>query len=285
MEQIVSLVRDYMHAEAEAGYPLLRRIPSTHATFCFDYLENISPHERAELLDARARINALGLLFTPAAQKEIVQLVNSNPALLRYRDARMHGPLAMGLRYQSIRMAKATLNDAQSVAMMQQTRSTLGYVPRDDAPVPVVNDADVTRLHPARAPQLKKLVKPLLQGLLGARQEKLPGGTMKYDGALDGTPLNVRIDYAARDTQMIYAVSIPDPERKVAVIGTTYEHWFGMGGGWDYLTEENAETSVGLLPELLRRLLALRNQVASGLVPGKAGRGKSIESNPDRSSY
>jgi hypothetical protein len=29
--------------------------------------------------------------------------------------------------------------------MMRQTRSTLRYVPRDDAPVPLVNDADVTR--------------------------------------------------------------------------------------------------------------------------------------------
>src|SRR5262245_42457156 len=95
------------------------------------------------------------------------------------------GPLAMGLRYQSIRMAKAVLNDAQSVAMMRRTRSTLGYVPRDDAPVPLVNDPDVGKLHPATAPQLKKLVKSLLQGLLGAKEEKMPGGTMKYDGALD----------------------------------------------------------------------------------------------------
>jgi hypothetical protein len=35
-----------------------------------------------------------------------------------------------------------------------------------------------------------------------------------------------------------------------------------MGGGWDYITEENAEASIGLLPELLRRALALRNEVA-----------------------
>ena len=60
MEQIVSLVRDYMHAEADAGYPLLRQIPSTRATACFDYLESISPAEREELLDARARVTALG---------------------------------------------------------------------------------------------------------------------------------------------------------------------------------------------------------------------------------
>jgi len=39
---------------------------------------------------------------------------------------------------------------------------------------------------------------------------------------------------------MIYSVSIPDPERKVMLIGSGYEHFFGMGGGWDYITEENA---------------------------------------------
>jgi hypothetical protein len=261
MDQIVSSIRDHMHAEADAGYPLLRRIPSTHATACFDYLESISPAERDELLEARARVAALGFVRSLPAQQEILQLVTSTPALVKYREAMSRGPLAMGLRYQSLRMAKAVLNDAQSVAMMQQTRSTLGYVPRDDAPVPLVNDADVNKLHPAKAPQLKKLVKPLLQGLLGATEEKMPGGTMKYDGALDGTSVKVGVDYGARDVQMIYAVSIPDPELKVVVIGTGYEHVFGIGGGWDYITEENAEASIGLLPELLRRLVALRNEV------------------------
>lgn len=262
MEQIVSLVRDYMHAEADAGYPLLRQIPSSQATVCFDYLESISPAERQELLEARARITALGFVLTPGAQQEILQLADSNPAMVKYRDAMLRGPLRMGLRYQSIRMAKAMLSDAESVAMMRQTRSTLGYLPRDDSPVPLVNDADVTRLHPAKAPLLKKLVKPLLQGLLSAKEEKMPGGTMKYEGTLNGTSMKVRVDYAARDVQMIYSVSIPDPERKVALIGSGYERFFGMGGGWDYITEENAEASVGLLPELLRRVVARRNEVA-----------------------
>jgi hypothetical protein len=261
MDQIVSLTRGHMHLEADDGYPLLRRIPSTHATACFDYLESLSPSERDDLLEARARVAALGFVLTPRAQQDILQQVNSNPALAKYREAILRGPLAMGLRYQSIRMAKAVLNDAQSVAMMQQTRSTLGYVPRDDAPVPLVNDPDITKLHPAKAPQLKKLVKPLLQTLLAADEEKMPGGTMKYDGVLDGTPLTVRVDYAARDIQMTYSVSIPDRERKVVVIGTGYERFFGIDGRWDYLTEENAEISIGLLPELLRRLVTLRNEV------------------------
>ena len=263
IEPIVSLIRGHLHAEADAGNVLLRRIPSTRATAWCDYLESISPVERQELLAARARVAALGFVPAPPAQQEILQLVNSNPALVRYREAMLQGPLAMGLRYQSLRMAKSVLNDAQSVAMMEQTRSTLGlgYVPRDDAPVPLVNDADITKLRPAKAPQLKKLVKPLLQGLLGAKEEQKPGGTTKYEGALDGTLVKVRVDYAARDVQMIYAVSIPDSAGKVMVIGTGYEHLFGLGGGWDYLTEENAEASSRLLPELLRRLVTLRNEV------------------------
>ena len=93
MEQIVSLIRVHMHAEADAGYPLLRRIPSTHATACFDYLGSISPAEREELLAARARVAALGFVLTPPAQQEILQLVNSNPALVKYREAMLRGPL------------------------------------------------------------------------------------------------------------------------------------------------------------------------------------------------
>ena len=266
MEPIVSLIRDHLFAEAEAGYPLLRRIPSTHATAWLDYLDGISPAERQEFLDANARVSALGLTLTPATLQEttqqIAQFNASNPALTNYWNVTRRGPMTMGLRYQSIRMAKATLNDAQSVEMMRQTRSTLDFIPRDDAPVPLVNDPDVTKLHPAKAPQLKKLVKPLLRGLLGAKEEKTPGGTMSYSGALDSTPVKVGVDYAGRDMQMIYAVSIPDPDRQVIVVGRAYESFFGIiANGWNYITEENAGASIALLPELVGRLVKLRNQV------------------------
>ena len=82
MEQIVSWVHDHMHAEADAGYPLLRRTPSTRATACFDYLDSLSPAERDELLEARARVAALGFVPSVPAQQEMLQLVNSTPALV-----------------------------------------------------------------------------------------------------------------------------------------------------------------------------------------------------------
>jgi hypothetical protein len=84
MEHVFSVVRDYMHSESEAGFPSLRSIPSTRATAFFDYLENISPAEREELLDARARVTALGFVPTPAARDEMLQVMNSHPALVKW---------------------------------------------------------------------------------------------------------------------------------------------------------------------------------------------------------
>lgn len=47
--------------------------------------------ERDELLDVRARINALGFVLTPGAQQETLQLVDSNPAMVKYRAAMLAG--------------------------------------------------------------------------------------------------------------------------------------------------------------------------------------------------
>jgi hypothetical protein len=41
-----------------------------------------------------------------------------------------------------------------------------------------------------------------------------------------------------------------------------------MDGGWDYITEENAEPSVGLLPEPFRRLVTLRNEAKTLVTTG-----------------
>lgn len=265
MDRLIGFFREDFHSEASAGYPLIRRIPSSRATAFLDYVEGISPSALERLIHARARAAALGFVPTPAARQELLDLIASDPSLVSYKQAMLSGPFAMGLRYQSIRMAKAILNDAQSVQMMALTRSSLDYAPRDDAPVPLVNDPDVTKLHPTKAASLKKLVKPLLQNLLGASEEKSPGGTTTYSGTYEETPLKVRIDYAARDVQFIYAVSIPDPQRRVVVVGVSYEGLFGLTNRWDYITEGNAEGSVGLLPELVRRLVMLRNAVASSI--------------------
>ncbi len=80
MDKFVSVIRDYMHAEADAGYPLLRQIPSTRATACFDYLERISPAEREELLDAHAWVSGTPNVTTTITVKAIACKTAGQPS-------------------------------------------------------------------------------------------------------------------------------------------------------------------------------------------------------------
>src|SRR4029077_14883481 len=98
-------------------------------------------------------------LFPPMAVRERVELlVNTNPALARYRQGMQSAPFTMGLRYVGLRMMKAMLSDRMSMEMMAQTRATLDFIPRDDLPPALVPDPDPAHLKPAKAPLLRKLI-------------------------------------------------------------------------------------------------------------------------------
>jgi hypothetical protein len=60
-------------------------------------------------------------------------------------------------------------------------------------------------------------------------------------------------------------VTISDPTRRILVFRLAYENLGAAGQGWDYLTEENDEASIGLLGELASEVVRLRNRVLEAL--------------------
>ena len=56
---IAALLRADFTAEADAGFPTVRRIPSTGAVKFLDYFATLKSAESAALLDALARAHAL----------------------------------------------------------------------------------------------------------------------------------------------------------------------------------------------------------------------------------
>ena len=66
------------------------------------------------------------------------------------------GPFAYGLRYVDLRMARAMLNDPESMARRAHTRSTLDFEPRDDPPKELTPESDIRKIQPAKAPLLRK---------------------------------------------------------------------------------------------------------------------------------
>jgi len=267
LPEVTALVRDRLVREVAAGFPTLTRIPSSGVIQFLDYFATLPVPDREALLDSRAQGGALQFFPPRDAYDAALQHANHDPAVLRYRAALHSGPLAMGLRYQDLRMIKVTLGDPMSVAMMAQTRSTLSFVPRDDFPPNLVPDQDPKNLKPAKAPLLRKLIDAAFKSLFAGSREKRPGGELLYSGVCRDTPLTIGLIFTNRGPQLLYHIKIPDDSHTVFCFRFTYESLWGAVTGWDYLTEENAEAAIACLGELIVQSVDLRNSIYALLRP------------------
>jgi hypothetical protein len=268
LDDISALLKAHLAAEAQTGFPRLTRTPSTGAIQFLDYVAACTAAERDLLLTTLAQIDALNFFSPVVVRGRVEALVTSNPAFVRYRQALQSPPFTMGLRYVGLRMLKSMLADRMTSEMMTRTRTTLDFIPRDDLPPALVPDPEPTHLNPAKAPLLRKLIDEAFGKAFATGRQKRPGGETEYIGVLQGTNINVVTDFSARGLQLRYGVSIPDETKTILVWQLAYENLWAAGPGWDYLTEENAETSVNLLCEHIAQIVSLRNDVTRLLQSG-----------------
>jgi len=167
LSSIAALLRADFTVEADAGFPTVRRIPSTESVKFLDYFAALEPGGRGPLLDVTARLGAIQFYPSPQAYQEALDLSANNAASVQYRAALQSGHFAYGLRYVDPRMARAMLNDPQGMAMMAQTRSTLDFQPRDDPPKDLTPESDIRKIQTAKAPLLRKLIEKALASVLG----------------------------------------------------------------------------------------------------------------------
>lgn len=261
-DAIAALLTSTMVAEAAAGFPRLSLCPSSDTIKFLDHMATLAAPERDALFVVLGRVRA-GHFFTfvPAVNQSTRELIETDPAFRRYRAAMQSRDYAEGLRYVGLRMAKAMLNDPESRQTMARARAALPFTPRDDLPPALVPDSDFSRIQPAKAPLLRKLIDPAFKRMFATEKTKKPGGEIVHSGVFEGTPINVGIDYSARMYQIRYNLHIPDETKTIYTRNLSYEVLFGAGQGWDVLTEENAERSVALLCDLVARLVRLRQAV------------------------
>ncbi len=250
---VAEILRSDFHDEAAAGFPTLYRTPSSDVVRLLDYFADLDVAARDAFLDVTARLAATRLVLSRDA--EAVALSASDPALLRYRASMQEGSFAYGMRYQSLRMARAMLGDAQSMQMVAQTRASLSFAPRDEPPSWLTDDPDIRRNEPAKAPLLRKLLQPALTSLLSATKSKLPGGETRYSGTLDGSPIAVTIDFAARDVQLHWSVGL-SPATPGSFVARIDDFW--GNGRWDYITAPRAPQAVELLCDRVRYFRRLK---------------------------
>ena len=194
MDAISALLKTHLAGEAEAGFPRLKRTPSTGAIQFLDYFAACTEAECDLLLTALAHIDALRFFPPMDVREQMEKFATTDPAFVRYRRAVQSAPFTMGLRYVGLRMLKSVLADRMSMEMMARTRATLDFIPRDDLPTALVPDPEPAHLKPAKAPLRRKLIDEAFRKLFATERKERIGGEMEYSGVLQGTDIKVVTD-------------------------------------------------------------------------------------------
>lgn len=239
--RVVELVRGELSQEVAAGFPRLKRIPSTDIIWFLDYFPTLAAAEQEELLDALAGVgaDAAMLATSPAPQPD-------SAPLARMRAARSGPGGKGGTRYMDVKMLSmepAFREPAGYHESWRQTFTPLHFQPRTDL-LP-----DLSHLITAKASLRRKLVKAALKDV-GLKPEKgRHGGEPHYLGPFGAGELTVWLDFGSMMGQLCYGVSLKHPAFALPMIRWAYEQFWGGGRDWDYLTEENVGRCVEFFAE------------------------------------
>ena len=209
--KIAALLLADFQAEAEAGFPTVRRIPSADAVKFLDYFATLNSAAADALLEALAHGHATQFFPPSTVGREFLELSESNSALVQFRDATREGHFAYGLRYQDVRHARAILRDPQSMRYMAETRSTLGFVPRDDPPSELMPEPDRLKVQTANAPLLRKLIDKAFAQLFAPKKTN-QHGALNYIGSIGSTEITVSVIFSNMHGQLRWWVNMPHVE-------------------------------------------------------------------------
>lgn len=247
----VALLRADFHAEAEAGFPRLSRVPQTKVIQFLDYFGDLGPTDRTAFLEALARRGSVlvnpgpGSRYPPA------------PAFDHYwKTINSPGAYSGGYRYCDVKFLAAVPKIAEFGSYegwVENTQrpwvSERALQPREDL-LP-----DMSLLKPVKGATLRRRVKATLEAE-GFTVLKARGAELKYVHASGSM---VRVDFGSYIGQLCYTVSAACGANRIVMV--SYEALWSQPGGWDYLTEENAARSVALLPELVEYLIQLPERI------------------------
>lgn len=249
---IARLLRADFDHEVAAGFPTLRRLPHTGIVQLIDYHASLSAPEQSALLDALASRAA----FLLDADRN--GAAPTPPAWERYRVATAGpGPFCGGYRYLDIKFLAA-------IPRYPEFGGYEGWIAHHQHPsvteraLQLRTDLlpDLSHLVPALAPALRKLVKATL---VAHGCKPVPAKGIQAYAHPSGA--RVSVDFGSRMGQVCWDVDADFGA--VQFRHLSYETLWGQATGWNYLSDENAERSIAILPGLLDYLAALPGRIAA----------------------
>jgi hypothetical protein len=246
--QLEALVSRCIQQEDALGWEYVRRVPSTYTWKTVDYIRTLDQTRRSQLFQAFVS-NAL-YFFDPSRDPS---LHGARAGNREYEVLVETLPQVFDWGYSDVRALRAILGDQLGKRPSPAFART---------PTEVLQRAQSIR--PTKATEIRKAVKQMFAVRFGARPQKLDGGEWQYAATHRGRAFVVSIDYGGWD-QLRYAVEYLDSRSGLHVRRLSYERLVGAGlGHWDFLTADNLQECIGLLCDLVERLVELPDLLESG---------------------
>ena len=248
-------VRKLMEAEFYAGFPFVRRMPSTDTWKILDYVELLTPEERHVLFDVLAERGSCWLQSEVdyERQKELVH----HPAYQRY-TCRVGQPWPW--KYADPSFLRQMLDVHRQLAASQPTPR----LPPDFGSTPLSVIANAEPPTPASAAEIRKVVKQVFVERFDVKPTNVGSGIWNYPGEYDGRPFTLTLNWG-RIFKLRYSISpchFQPHQQFHGVNGLTWEGMLGLGmGHWDFVCQHNLARSVELLGEIVKKMVMLPEQL------------------------
>ncbi len=238
---LLHILGDNWAAEESAGFPRLRRMPSTTVRKFLRFHGGLSEPERATLREALVSRGsmAFGALPGPLVGVE----ATAYNAWVEKGLMGDHGLDGVSLRL-ARNMVSAGRNDPQTAQVLA----------RFD---PAVLER-IAATESAKAPALRKRIEALMKTRFGLAARKSGGGVWYYEDPPNG--LRLMVDYGGR-TQLRYGLRTP-PAGDLRPVSLSLEAAFGLIQDWDWITEDGLDDAVALLADCVADCLALVDRAA-----------------------
>jgi len=249
-------LRGEFDTEARTSFARLRRVPDTHVRHFLDYYRSLNATDQDALADASTLWGTLELLGR--RQSGCHEGLKTNLAWERWSHEMVMGCGRDPHYYYSVPLLRACV--AQS--KIDRAKGKPSSVSRE-------LEEYAGSIRSVKAPDLRKLVRPVLRSILSARPSKLGGGDWDYEGTINRSDVRVRIDYGGRSAQLRYEVAVHSTEPPVTFERAGFEVALGAGhGDWDFIVEENVNDSMALLGELVTYVAELPRRLPERCLDG-----------------
>jgi hypothetical protein len=249
-------VRKLIEAEFSAGFPLLRRIPSTFVWKVLAHIDGLRADERDILFEVLAERSSgwfqtdINMEQYAERQRELVR----HPAYQSYCSAQTR---VDPWKYADPSFLRGWLDGLRRSEASQST-------PRPEPDFSPVALAVVEATAPpvtAGAVEIRKEVKRVFAELFNAQPTKLGAGMWNYLGDCQGRPFTLTLDYGGKMHKLTYGVGLGRFPAKQPFLGATWEGIFAIPNDWNFVCQHNLSQSVALLAEIVEKIVTLRQQV------------------------